>query len=58
MNDSARPVIVSNGKKTYYGYIWWEYPVDIPPLVKANGRELYIDVWQDRGWTIEDDSDD
>lgn len=49
------PVVVSNGHETYYGTLWYEYPVDIPPLVEANGRRCYIDVWTRAGWTVEDD---
>ena len=49
------PVIVSNGHETYYGYMYYEYPVDIPPVVVANGHKWYIDVWQKQGWTVEPD---
>lgn len=38
------------------GIQFWEYPVDVPPLVEAPavGVTLYREVWERRGWAVED----
>jgi hypothetical protein len=38
------------------GVKFWEYPVDVPPLVDAPsvGRLLYAEVWERMGWLIAD----
>lgn len=48
-------VIVSNGHNVYYGQMWWEHPVDVPPLIEANGKRWTYKTWVRHGYTIEDD---
>lgn len=49
------PVVVSNGHETYYGKMWWESPVDDPPIVEANGKRMYLEVWRIQGWEVDTD---
>lgn len=49
------PVIVSKNGQVFYGTQWWEYPVDYPPTVQANGTTWLRQVWERQGWTVEDD---
>lgn len=49
------PVVVSNGRQTFYGVQSWESPED-PPVVQANGRRWERSVWVAQGWTVERDN--